>query len=90
MSKPGVKSWRKALLWGLGAPFIGAGIVLAFVTLLSHYGPLPDQSLPLAAARSSITFPESQKDLDALSAQLARKGAALSGIEPAAGEPSKK
>lgn len=70
---------------------IGVAVVTAFVALLSLYG--ADSALnvhgagpAVHAAVKSMAFPENEEMLDAVADQLAREGAALSGIEPAAGK----
>lgn len=79
---------------------IGVAVVTAFVALLSLYGADPasnrhgaDSALnvhgagpAVHAAVKSMAFPENEAMLDAVADQLAREGAALSGIEPAAGK----
>lgn len=67
-----------------GALGLGTGLVAVFIALLSLYGvSSADNDVP--ATIRSLTFPENAAALDSISAQLKRDGAALAGIEPAAG-----
>jgi hypothetical protein len=79
---------RKVTLRTLGALAAGLGIVYVFVTLLSLYGTSSD-SLPLLASQPA-KFPENEQALDDMAAELARQGAALSKVEPAAGTRAQK
>jgi hypothetical protein len=79
------KLWRQVILRSLGAVVVGWAVVSAFVALLSLYGFSPD-AVPVIAATQSPKFPENEQMLDDTAAQLARDGAALSKIEPAAGK----
>lgn len=68
----------------LGA--VGAGVFVAalFSALLSAHGGGQDHIAPVTTART-LAFPENEKMLKDVSAQLAREGEALSKIAPAAG-----
>lgn len=79
------KTWVGIILRSFGAVIIGVVAVVAFVSLLSLYGASQEPVVIRAAARP-LAFPKNEQMLDALSERLAREGAALSGIEPAAGE----
>ena len=76
--------WGRITLRSIGAIFVGTAVVAAFVMLLSFYGSSQDNVSVITA--QSLKFPENEIMLDTLSTQLAREGAALSGIEPAAGD----
>jgi len=78
------KLWRKTVLRGIGAFFFGWSVVTACVVLLSIYGVSPE--ITSVTATQSLPFPENEQMLNAAAAQLAREGAALSKVEPAAGK----
>ncbi len=83
----GVKKIWVGVIWrSISAVLAGVGVVAAFVALLSLYGVSPE-STRITTARS-LKFPENEKMLDIMSDQLAHEGAALSEIEPAAGDNS--
>ena len=84
MTSHAKKTWGSVILRSLGAVIVGIGVVSAFVVLLSLYG-ASTESAPVTATQS-IKFPENEKMLDDAAAQLAREGAKLSNIEPAAGD----
>jgi hypothetical protein len=76
--------WRKVILRGIGAVFLGTVTVIAFVSLLCLYGVTPETSRTLNA--HVLKFPANEQAMDDMTAQLAREGAALSKVEPAAGD----
>ncbi len=88
MTAGGKKRWMSLMLRSFGAVFLGWCVVSAFVVLLTLYGTSPDV-VPVTTARSSLKFPENEQMLNAAAAQLARDGATLSKVEPAAGVPKK-
>ena len=78
------KTWARVALRSIAAVVVGISVVSAFVVLLSLYG-ASTETKPVTAVQS-IKFPENEKMLDDTAAQLAREGAKLSNIEPAAGD----
>lgn len=81
------KSWRNVALWGFSALLTGAATMMAFVIILMSSSLSPDA--PLIVAEQNIPFPEDREALDALTDKLARDGAAMAHIEPAAGRREK-
>lgn len=65
----------------------GLFVVALFAALLSLYGQ-DQERLSTVTAQQSLMFPENEKMLDAVASQLARDGAALANIAPAAGDAS--
>jgi hypothetical protein len=79
------KRWRTVILRSMGAVFLAWAVVMAGVGLLSRYGVASEEAfLPHRAI--AIRFPENEKMLNDVTASLARDGAALSKVEPAAGK----
>ncbi|MBI3441461.1 MAG: hypothetical protein HY052_06630 [Proteobacteria bacterium] len=69
----------------VGAVLLGAFVVTLFAALLSLYGE-SHENIPRVTISKTLRFPENEKMLSDVAAQLAREGAALSTIAPAAGE----
>jgi hypothetical protein len=80
--------WRKVILRGIGAVVFGWAVVSVFVFSLAHdgVGVSPETARAVTATLPPLKFPENEEMLNAAAAQLAREGAALSKVEPAAGE----
>jgi hypothetical protein len=72
----------------LASVAVGIFVVMSFSGLLSLYGEAAEQ--PIEVSTNAMSFPENEKMLKALSVQLAREGARLAGIMPAAGNISAK
>jgi hypothetical protein len=76
-------------LWHLayrsfGAVLLGSAFVLFVALILANYGETQETASVVAA--KSIKFPDNEKMLAEQAAELARQGAALSSVEPAAGD----
>lgn len=84
MTADGKKLWRQVILRSIAAVFVGWAVVSAFVALLYFYGMSPD-AVHITTAAQPPKFPENEQMLDAQAEQLAHDGAALSTVEPAAG-----
>lgn len=65
--------------------FAGLVVVTLFAAMLSLYGQ-SQETVKTVALHQSLKFPENEKMLNDLASQLAREGAALSNIAPAAGD----
>lgn len=81
------KPWFDLLSCAFAALVTGLGVVVAFVGALSVYGSADD--ILHSSRRPGMTFPENTAALQAATDQLARDGAALSRLEPAAGNKSR-
>ena len=77
-------SWKRLILCSVGALFSGWVLVSCFILSVSVYGISPDYGSSRHAMKA-LPFPENEQMLNAMTAQLAREGRALSKIEPAAG-----
>lgn len=77
------KLFNRLTFYSILAVMAGVGFVAAFSGLLSLYG--ASQETADRVAVRSIKFPENEQMLKETSARLVREGAALSDIEPAAG-----
>lgn len=85
MTSAAKKPWKNIVLYGFSAFVAGGAVVLGLVMVLSSYGVAPE-IMPAAPLQATAAFPNSKEALDEMSAELAREGARLSGIAPAAGD----
>ena len=76
---------RVTTFYSLCAVLTGAALMAAFSILLSLYGEAQEPTVQVTT-QAAIAFPENEKMLKETADKIAREGAALSTIEPAAGE----
>lgn len=82
-----VGTWLDLGLCSFGALLFGTAIVSTFVALLSLYGISPSgEHMHHFTVTRGMKFPDNASSLDDMASQLAKDGAALSRIEPAAGD----